>query len=258
MSRIPTLWKIAGAVVAVPLLVGGTFQAVGVVAHEESRETTTVAASGIATVDVRNRAGAVRVIGVDGADRITVRARISDGLRATRHDVATEGDRLVVTGDCPLIGNEWCSVMYTLEVPSDVALKLRADGRIEVSGVAGGVDAGTDQGRIVLDQVDGTVRADSDQGRIEGRRLTGSRVRAHTDQGHVTLSFLASPRAVDAQSDQGGIDIVLPDDRDVAYAVDTGTDQGTVTDAIRQDPRSDRTIRAHSDQGDVTISYARG
>jgi hypothetical protein len=256
VTRVPLLWKIAGSLLALPVLVLGTYQAVGALAHERSTETTAVDAAPISTIEVHNSAGSVRVIGVDGGDRITVRARISDSLRPTEHDVATEGERLVVTGSCPIFGGEWCSVSYTIEAPPDVGLEIRADGGIEVAGMDGDVRIATDQGRVTLDDIGGDVRATSDQGAILGSGLRASRVLAHTDQGRVTLRFGDPPRAVDAQSDQGSIEIVLPHVEGVAYRTDTDSDQGTVSDPIDQSPSSSRTLRAHSDQGDVTLRYA--
>ena len=253
--RVHMLWKVIGAVMAAFILVGGTFQAVDALAHARSTSTRTLDAGGVNVLDVHNLAGPVRVVATDG-DRIVVRARISDGLRATGHSVARVDDRVVVRGSCPVFGGEWCSVKYTIEVPRALDVTIRADGRIEVFGIDGDVRAGTDQGGITLDHLAGDVRADTDQGRVEGTRLSGSSVRASSDQGRVELSFAESPRRVEADSDQGGVEIILPDDEGVAFRTDTGTDQGRVSDPIRQDPGSDRTIKAHSDQGNVTVRYA--
>jgi hypothetical protein len=256
VNRVPLVWKVTGALVAVPMLVFGTYQAVGALAHERSTAVTTVDAAGVATVRVRNSAGSVRVLGVPGVEQITVRARISDGLRPTQHDVATEGDRLVVTGSCPNYGNTWCSVGYTIEAPPEVVVDIRADGGIEVAGIEGDIRIGTDQGRVTLDDVGGDVWATSDQGAIAGSGLRATRVLAHTDQGRVTLRFRDPPRTVDARSDQGSVEIVLPRAEGVDYRVDADTDQGTVSAPIDTGPSSSRTIRAHSDQGDVTLRYA--
>lgn len=256
--RAQTLWKLVGTAAAATVLVGGTYQAVGALAHAESTTSRSLDAAGVVAVEVHNSAGPVRVIGVAGGDRIVVRARISDGLRATAHGVTRAGDRVVVRGSCPLFGGTWCRVGYTVEVPASLDVLVRADGPVELSDVDGDVDLRTDQGRVTLDRVAGDVRADTDQGRVTGTRLAAARVRVGSDQGRVSLAFAASPRRVEARSDQGSVEIVLPDDEGVAYVTDTTSDQGTVTDPIRQDPGSDRTITAHSDQGDVTVRYASG
>jgi hypothetical protein len=253
--RVHTLWKVIGAVMAAFILLGGTYQVVGALAHAESRTSQSLDPAGVTAVEVRNLAGSVRVVAGTG-DRIVVRARVSDGLRSTEHEVSRVDDRVVVRGSCPVFGGEWCSVSYTIEMPPALDLAVRADGRIEVFGLDGDVRADTDDGRITLDRLAGNVRADTDQGRVVGTRLSGSSVRAGSDQGKVVLAFTESPRRVEAGSDQGSVEVTLPDDEGVAYRTETSTDQGSVTDPIRQDPGSDRTITAHSDQGDVTIRYA--
>ncbi len=256
----PTLpWRLAGVVVAVPALALGLVQVTGVLAHEEHTTVTEVPAAGLDTLEVHNSAGGVRVIGTDDVGTITVTAHISDGLRPTGHKVTRDraGGRLVLDGTCPLITDTWCSVSYTVEVPRRMALDLRTDGAIRAADVDGPIHVATDQGRITLERVRGPVDLQTDQGTIAASGLAGGQARAHSDQGDVRLSFRTSPRTVDAQTDQGDVEVVLPDDEGVAFAVDTHTDQGAISDDIRQDPSSDRTIRAHSDQGDVTLRYRR-
>jgi len=251
-------WKIAGSLLAVPLLAIGTVQTASVVAHDEHTEQTEVTAAGVAALEVHDAAGSVRIVGVENATTITVRAHISDGLRPTGHSIERAGDRVQVRGSCPNIGETWCSVDYTIEVPSDLDVTVRSDGHIELADVSGAVDAGTDSSSIELARVSGDVRLEADQGRIEATDLRADHVRARADQGRIRLVFSDSPRSVDVTADQGDIDVLLPDERGVAYDTDTGADQGTVTDPIRQDPGSDRTISAHADQGDVTVSYTTG
>lgn len=254
----PTLpWRLAGVIVAVPVLGFGVLQVTGLVAHQETTTVAHIPAAGIDTLEVHNSAGGVRVIGTDSTDTITVTTHVSEGLRPTGHRMTTEGHRLVLTGTCPLITNTWCSVGYTVEVPRAVALDLRVDGGIRAADIDGPIHVSTDQGRITLERVHGPVDLSTDQGSITVTGLAGGRARAHSDQGSVHLSFRDSPRTVDAQTDQGSIEIVLPKETGVEFATDTHTDQGSVSDQINQNPDSERTIRAHSDQGDVTLRYRR-
>jgi hypothetical protein len=249
------IWKIVGSVVAAGMLVGGTAQVASALAHEEHTETERVDAAGVATLDVHNTAGSIRVVGVAGADSITVRAHISDGLRATGHHIEQDGDRLLVEGSCPNFLGNWCSTSYTIEVPTDIAVVARSDDHIEVSDIEGDVDASADQSSIELARIGGAVVANSDQGRITGTDLRAGSVQAGADQGRIRLEFAEPPRAVAASADQGDVDIVLPDTGE-SYAVAVSTDQGNASYPIRTDPDSDRAITAESDQGDVTISYA--
>lgn len=251
-------WLVVATLAALPLLGFGTLQAASVLAHEERTEVTEVEAAGIRGLDIDNDAGSVAVVGVDGARAITVRARIGEGLRDTGHRIAEREGRLHVTGSCPLVGSEWCSVDYTVEVPADMPVSVDGRGRVVVSDVSGGVAARSDQGRVELVRVGGPVVARSDQGRVEGTALAAATVDASSDQGRLTLEFARSPDAITARADQGDIDIVLPDEAGVDYATDIDADRGAFSAPIRQDPDSRRSITARADQGSITVTYAPG
>ncbi len=257
-SGVRMAWLVVGCLAAVPLLGFGVIQAASTVAHEERTEVTTidVADTDVTGLVVDNGAGSVTVVGVDDADAIVVRAHISDGLRDTGHRVTTRDDHVFVHGTCPLFGSEWCSVDYTVEVPTDVFVNVTGLGSVRVSDVDGGLVADSRTGGVELVRVGGDVSASSDQGRVEGRDLTAPRVTARADQGRVALEFADSPEMIDAEADQGSIDIVVPDDPDVFYAVDPDADQGSVSLRVNQDTRSDRTIRVKADQGSITVRYA--
>jgi hypothetical protein len=251
------IWLVGASLVAVVLLAFGTFQVAERLAHEERTEVAEFPASRIDGLVVDNGAGSVTVVGVDDAEAVTVTARISDGLRDTGHSATERDGRLVVEGSCPHIGDSWCEVDYTIEVPGELPIEVESRDSITVSDVDSGVVAHSDQGTVDLSRVGGDVDASANQDRLEGTDLTAGRVTAEANQGRIELTFAESPRTLDVSADEGRIEIVLPDEDDVVYAVSTDADQGTVSDdAIRTDPDSTRTIRAEADQGDITISYA--
>jgi hypothetical protein len=250
------LWLVLASAAAVFGLGFGTLQAASVVAHEERTEVAEVDVADVDSVAVDNGAGSVTVIGVEGADTVTVRARVSDGLRATGHEVTTRERVLRVRGSCPLFGSEWCEVDYTIEVPSD--MYVDADGRdgVVVSDQAGGLRAHSSEGAIELTRVGGEVTASAGQGRIEGDGLTATRLDASAGQGRVAVAFATSPDHVVAHAGQSRIDIVLPDDPEVFYdTTETDASQGSVNVAVRTDPDSDRSISARAGQSSITIGY---
>jgi Putative adhesin len=215
-------------------------------------------AGDLRAVDIDNAAGPVRVVGVEDSDTITVTARISDGWRSTGHDVRREGDRLVIDGTCPFFLSEWCSVRYTIEMPSDLSVTAVSDeGRVTVTDIAGDVEASSDNGRIELARIEGNVVLHSDNGSVTATAIRrASRAEATSDNGAVRLEFLDPPDDVIATSDNGSIDVVLPNTGEL-YQVDAHSDNGTVsTGGVGTRPGSDRTITAESDNGDVTITYA--
>jgi Putative adhesin len=256
--RVRRTWLIVASLVTVPVLLLGAAQVTSALAHEERTEVSEFDAGGLQSVDVDNAAGSVRIVGVEDTDTVTVTARISDGWRATGHDVRREGDRLVVDGTCPIFLSDWCNVRYTIEVPSDLAVTAETDsGRVTVTDIAGDVAASSDDGRIELARIEGNVVLHSDNGSVTATGIRrASRAEATSDNGGVRLEFLDPPDDVVATSDNGSVDVVIPDDGAVVYKVDAESDNGTVSFPVRTDPDGDRTITAQSDNGDVTITYA--
>jgi hypothetical protein len=248
-------WRVGGGLVAVVVLGFGLLQAVAQLAHEEETVVRHLDGAGLRQLDVHNSAGSVHVVGTSG-DEVTVRARVSHGLRATQQSVDVDGDRLELRGSCPILGSNFCGVTYTVEVPERMAVRIRADNRISVSDVTGDVDASTDNGRIEAARIDGDVALHSDNGRVIGTDLRAGTAHGESDNGRVELAFLAAPHTVTARSDNGRVEVVLPDTPD-DYVVDVQSDNGTAaTPDIRTDPDAERTVTASSDNGDVTVRYA--
>ena len=245
-----------GSLAAVGLLGMGTVQAVAQLAHEEETIVRRLDGADVRTVDIDNGAGSVRVVGTPG-DEVTIRARVSHGLRSTGHDERLEGDRLVLDASCPLFASNFCSVSYTVEVPQGVSVRIHAEASIRVADIAGDVVADTSNGRIQADRIGGDVRLDSANGRVVGTDLESATAHAASDNGAVELEFLEPPRTVVADSDNGSVEVVLPDTPD-DYILDTSSDNGGLfrMPRRRRDPDSERTVTASSDNGDVTVRYA--
>jgi Putative adhesin len=252
------IWLGLGSIVAVLGLGFGTLEAASVVAHEEHTEVVEVDAAGRASVAVDNDAGSVTIIGVNGAESVTVRARISEGLRATGHLVDQTDGVLSIRGTCPLFGSDWCSVDYTIEIPPEMYVDARAVDGLSVTDQRGGLAAHSSQSSVELVRVGGDVTVSANQGRIEGDSLTATRLSASADQGRFIADFTTSPDHISVDADQGQVDIVLPDDPEVEYATDAQANQGTVTTDIRTNSQSERTITVQADQGSITIGYGAG
>jgi Putative adhesin len=252
------LWLGLGSVVAVAGLGFGTLEAASVVAHEEHTEVAEVDAAGLDSVAVDNDAGSVTIVGVAGADAVKVRARISEGLRATGHQVDERDGVLSVRGTCPLFGSDWCAVDYTIEVPADMYVDARAVNGLSVTDQHGGLAAHSSQSSVDLVRVGGDVSVSANQGRIEGDALTTTSLEAEADQGRFIADFTTSPDHISVDADQGHVDIVLPDDPEIEYATDAQATQGTVTTEIRTNSRSERTITVQADQGSISIGYGAG
>ena len=248
-------WLVVASVSAVFMLLTGTIQVTSLIAHEEVIEVSEIAVVGVTGLDIDNDAGATRVVGVDDAETITVRARISNGLRKPHHEISRDGGTLVMEASCPMIGSQWCEVDYTVEVPSDMDVDADARGRLTVTDLAGRLRLDADQGSVDLARVGGDITVSASQGSVDAVDLTATRVSAEANQGSLDLAFATSPDEIVAESNQGSVTILLPDE-DVFYATQTAANQGSATSDIREDPTADRTITAESNQGSITITYA--
>ena len=250
------LWIYLGSIPAVAALSFGTLQTIGVLAHEETTVTQSFAVADVESLRVDNENGSVEITGGD-VDEITVEARVSRGLQATGQGAYLDGTELVLVGECPSMPS-WCSVDYTVTVPTDLPITADVDdGRLTLRELDGAITADVDHGRIELIRLGGEVRVQNDSGAIEGVGLRSSIVDADTDEGRLLLQFAAAPEFVTATSDRSSVGIVVPDD-EATYRVDARTGHGTTDIGIRTDPASDRSITAHTDHGSVTVRYPTG
>lgn len=261
MSSLPNpairwLWLGVGSVFAVGAVGFGTVQTVSALAHEEITQELSFDAAGITLLDVEDDSGSVEVTGAD-VDEITVVAEISNGLFETRHRETVEGSTLRLRASCPPLGT-WCSVDYRIVVPRDLDAVLRIDnGHVIARDLDGDVEVDADNGRVELVRLSGDVHASTDNGRVTATGLRSDRVEADADNGRVELTFAEPPTSVVATSDNGRVDVVVPDTDD-AYRVEVETEHGSRDVAVRTDPTSDRSIVAETDNGSVTVRYPTG
>jgi hypothetical protein len=250
--RVRTTWRVLGSLAAAGLLLFGVAEGISQLAHEEHTELRTFAADGVAVLDVDVASGSVDVTAAD-VDEITVEARVSRGLRPTGHDERLEGDRLVLSATCPLWLSEFCSVHYDVTVPPEVEVRAHVgDGRLQVIGTSGPVEASTGNGSVTLVDVEGDADLHSGNGSIDADGMVADVVTADTENGSIDLGFVAAPTSVTADSSNGSVEVRLPE-VDGGYRVDMDTDNGSTDLAVATDPASGRHVTATSDNGDVRV-----
>jgi Putative adhesin len=252
-----TAWKVLAGLFAAVMLAWGTSQVVTVLAHQEETFVEEFAAGDVTLVDVHNSAGSVVVRGSDRADdTIRVTTRVDHGLRRTGHSERIEGDRLVLDTSCPLFLTTFCEVRYTIDVPREIDLSVRGSGgSITVTDVTGDVDLDSDAGGVDVERVGGDrLRMDSDAGSVSAADVRSTDVEATSDAGSVTVRFAGDPRTVRADSDAGGVELVLPPDGG-PYRVEADSSAGGVETSVNTSRTSDRRITATSDAGSVTVRY---
>jgi hypothetical protein len=246
---------VVGSVVAAGTLAWGTSTVVAQLAHEEEVVEATFAASRVGSVDARVDNGSIRIV-ASSSDTVRVTARVSRGLRSTGHRQEVVGDQLVLRGECADLFDNFCNVDYTVEVPAGVSVLARTDNDdITLTGIDGDVDAATDNGVVTVEGGRApTVVARSHNGSVRALGVRSPRIDASTDNGSVRLELLVAAARVRARSDNGDVDVVVPDDR-TTYLVDASSGNGDRSVVVRTDPTSERRIEARSDNGDVTVRY---
>jgi DUF4097 and DUF4098 domain-containing protein YvlB len=253
-SAARTAWLVLGGLLVVASFAWGTFQVVSLLAHEEYTEIDTFAAAEVTTLDLSNGNGRVTVLGTD-TDEIAVTAEISEGLRAPRREMRVVDGRLDIDAGCSLLAGTWCQVDLTVQLPAHMAVEIDADnGRVEVRGIDAPVLVRSDNGSVELDRLAGALDARTNNGRVVARQVSSADVRAQSDNGRVELQFDGEPMTVVASSDNGDVEVLLPD-TDAVYQVDIGSENGSVDQQVRVDPTSERSITISSDNGNVSVRY---
>ncbi len=97
--------------------------------------------------------------------------------------------------------------------------------------------------------------AETDNGRLTGTALRSETVRADTDNGRVELEFAVAPMTVEASSNNGSVEVVVPDDGET-YRVTMDTDNGSQEQSVRTAPDSTRSLTLTTENGSVTARTA--
>jgi Putative adhesin len=245
------LWITVGGILAVAALCWGTYNVISLLAHEEHIERASFAGVDVTAVDIGVENGSVAVTATEG-DTIEVTADVSDGWQSTEVLSRVVGGVLELRASCPPFVSIWCSVDYTITMPADRPLTIGGSGSVDVRGMTGPVDVDSDDGSVELDDIAGDITVSNDNGRIVGRRLTSPTVDARNTNGRIELSFLEPPQTVSARTENGGIEVVVPD-TDVLYRVDLRTENGSTDNAVRTDPASDHVIDLSTENGSITL-----
>jgi DUF4097 and DUF4098 domain-containing protein YvlB len=180
--------------------------------------------------------GRVTVTAGNGPISVTESYTYSDDKPATSH--AVNGDTLDLKEDgCQheRTINGRCEVGWDIQVPAGTTLALttRAGG-IAVTGMAGQIDAKTNAGGV------------------RARSLASKTVTAKTNAGGVDLQFAQVPDQVQATSNAGGIEVVVPAGQSYAVQADSNTGRPEVD--VNQSDSSTHKIQAKTNAGSIEIS----
>lgn len=225
-----------------------------------------------------------------GAAEVSTSGTVRESLRKVTFDQRLDGTTLLVTVRCSRFWIGPCGADLSLSAPADIPVAIEtgngdvtvdgtrqtvdvatSNGYIAVDGVTGAVTAEsdngdvsvrrvrgavrveTDNGDVELDGIDGAVSVESDNGRVEGTGLESARVDVETSNGAVSLAVLTRPAHIAIETDNGNVELRLPDEG--AYAVETSTDNGRVEVGVRTDPAADARIMVATDNGDIAVTH---
>ena len=199
----------------------------------------------VATIEIDDPKGAVIVRGDEDTTEVTVSRTVSyRGERPDDETFEVDGDVLLLAG----CGRN-CKVDYTVEVPSGVDVRgTTQNGAIELEEV-GEVEVRTSNGKIELDGVDGRVDAETSNGRIIGKDLNGDGVRAQTSNGSIEL-VVATAQDVEARTSNGSIDVTV---LSATYTVTAETSNGRTDIGVANDADGEFALELHSSNGSITV-----
>jgi len=207
------------ATLALSGCVAGNF---GTPFRETVDESRPLAASG--ELSLENTNGSVRLAAWDEA-RVRIEAikhaASERALEELKVEIVGEGDRLTVRTRYPRA--RWIGgsgrVDYRVTVPRGVRARVRnVNGRVEVDGIAGAVDAGTVNGSVEVTGAGSQVEASAVNGGVEvemARVLPSGRSRLSTTNGSVRLTL---PRDAGADIEARTVNGSISCDFDVADA----------------------------------------
>jgi DUF4097 and DUF4098 domain-containing protein YvlB len=179
---------------------------------------------------------------------------VSEGLRDTEFSHEVTGSTLELRGSCALIGSMWCRVTYRIEVPRGLDVEVNADNdRVNVSNIDGNVVVDSDNGAVELAGVSGEINVNGDNGRIVGTDLSAAVVDADTDNGRIELAFTEPPDTVNANGDNGSIEILVPE-IEGGYDIAADTSNGSTGDIdVIDNPESPHKLRLETDNGSISV-----
>lgn len=222
-----------------------------------------------------NPSGRIKVIGWDKPQTRVMLKMTAGGatLRSARRRVNKEGRPLikrsgnslrVVVKEQRLDVGEDNIPELTIRTPKAAALRLRAFGRITVSGMQAPVDVASRVGRIQLNRLAGPVRARGELGNINLSKIAG-KVNVRNVQGDIRVADVSGPVAA---TNEGGLIYIARTEGDIkadnlggpieiadpGAAVNAGTDvntEGHIIISANQAPLG--VWRARSHLGPITV-----
>ena len=146
-------------------------------------------------------------------------------LKEFTMDISGDADGLEVKTSYPSSGgNLQFTMSYEIVLPREAEVSVRTtNGRIEVTGVKGTVDAKSVNGRVICRDITGAVHVRTTNGRIELDGITGG-IEARTVNGRISGRLAAIPATnadITCRTTNGGIRLAVPRDANFELEIQT-------------------------------------
>lgn len=171
------------------------------------------------------------------ADLLTIRSRVTSGLRTTDYQLGRRGDEIRIVSGCQTWLNPGCGVETTLEVPPGLPVVVQTTaGDVRATAISEGV--------LTVSSTTGDISA-SELGVDEFSAVTGS--------GTVRADFAEQPFAFKATTAGGAVRASIPTG-DITYDVTTETESGRVDSDLESEPGGGGFVRVTTVSGDISLA----
>jgi hypothetical protein len=243
-----------GLAMAVLLVGTGSLVAVNAMASRTVQEQRTYPFRGT-DLSVDLAIGEIQIVPSAKDDQVTVRRRITYGLRRPAMEARVDGEIFRVRDEaCPAPVTSSCRVRWLVEVPRFLTVSVQTEsGAINVSGISGGLHVVTDSGDIKTVSASGRkVTLLSKTGTVTAQNLSSQQVVATSTDGAVSLSFRTPPNQAFGKSELGDVEVVLPPGGE-PYRINANSPGGARTVLVPDDTRSRRLVDVRSAKGAVRV-----
>ncbi|HYH50055.1 MAG TPA: DUF4097 family beta strand repeat-containing protein [Acidimicrobiia bacterium] len=209
------------------------------------------------SVSIDLTVGEVQILPSQNDDEISVRRRVTYGLRAPVLEERIDGDTFRISdGDCAMPVWGVCHVKWLVLVPPHLPVAVTTHtGGITVRGLAGPVNLTSESGDVKARTLSGqAVQLLSHEGSVSGTDIRSSHVVATSTSGDISLTFRTAPKLVRGHTGTGSVEVILPEG-DEAYKVTArvAEGQGKTITGVKQDDNANRNINVRSDTGEIRV-----
>ncbi|MFI9273742.1 DUF4097 family beta strand repeat-containing protein [Kitasatospora sp. NPDC052896] len=252
------VWRPAGLVLAVLVILIGAGQAWGALTEQTESEPTQVLGP-ISALDLDLDDASARISpGAEG--QVGIQQNLDWTFRRPVVEQTLIGRLLRIKVRCPSIlgvGEPTCSVALSINVPRATAVTVRlSSGSAKVSGLSGELSLRSSSGSIELDGDSGRISAHSTSGQIQGQGLTSQDVETTLTSGQLSLGFTAPPARVAVSATSGEADLTVPPGSTYRVTTHTASGGGVDRDPGLDDPQSSRSITVSTTSGHASLAYS--